>query len=181
MEEFQCWAFLRQSPYRAWTGDDIGRPLRLCHLAPPERTRSALRSRGAVIDPQALGRPRQACLEPVEGTDRPARRDPVGAPGLSATGVFRPLQSRRNPATRGQASDTLPMRAQRNTCWRQREAISTSEFNGCRRQSAGTKSAASSLLCVETYAASARSFTPSVLATFRTVAKLGFPSALRAR
>ena len=63
----------------------------------------------------------------------------------------------------------------------QREAISTSEFNGCRRQSAGTKSAASSLLCVETYAASARSFTPSVLATFRTVAKLGFPSALRAR
>ena len=181
MEEFQCWAFLRQSPYRALTGDDIGRPLRLCHLAPPERTRSALRSRGAVIDPQALGRPRQACLEPVEGTDR---RDAIllarlacqrpAYSGHCRVGVIRPPGVRR--ATRCQC---VRRGIRVGAC--QREAISTSEFNGCRRQSAGTKSAASSLLCVETYAASARSFTPSVLATFRTVAKLGFPSALRAR
>ena len=38
------------------------RPLRLCHLASPERTGPGLRSRGALIDPQALGRTRQVSV-----------------------------------------------------------------------------------------------------------------------
>ena len=46
------------------------RPVRVRHLAAPERQGHRVRGRGAVVDPQALGRPRE---------DRSSRRDDAGA------------------------------------------------------------------------------------------------------